>query len=70
MWPVSTQCEAMRDAFTLQFPKTDRCSLILVACFLENCPVLLLEQPLHWALQMIADCMIDFVWFEKTGYCL
>ncbi len=39
MWPVSTQCEAIRDTFTLQFFIANRCSLILVASFLEVCPV-------------------------------
>ncbi len=38
-WPVSTQCEAVRDAFTLQFLIADRCSLILVASLLKVCPV-------------------------------
>ncbi len=27
MWPISTQCETIRDAFTLQFLITGRCSL-------------------------------------------
>ncbi len=39
VWPVSTQCEAIRDAFTLQFFIADRCSLILVASLLEVYPV-------------------------------
>ncbi len=38
-WPVSTQCEAIRDAFTLQFLIADRRSLILVASLREVCPV-------------------------------
>ncbi len=38
-WPISTQCEASRDAFTLQFLIADRCSLILVASLREVCPV-------------------------------
>ncbi len=38
-WPVSTQCEAIRDAFKLQFLIADRCSLILVASLREVCPV-------------------------------
>ncbi len=38
-WPVSTHCEAIRDAFTLQFLTADRCSLILVASLREVCPV-------------------------------
>ncbi len=39
VWPVSTQCEAIRNAFTLQFLIADRCSLILVTTLLEVCPV-------------------------------
>ncbi len=39
VWPVSTQCEAIRDAFTLQLLIADRCSLILVASPREVCPV-------------------------------
>ncbi len=39
VWPVSTQCEAIRDAFTLQFLIAARCSLILVASLLEVCAV-------------------------------
>ncbi len=35
MWPVSTQFEAMRGAFTLQFLITNQCTLILLASFLE-----------------------------------
>ncbi len=38
-WPVSTQCAAMSDALMLQFLIADRCSLSLVASFLEVCPV-------------------------------
>ncbi len=38
-WLVSTPCEAIRDAFTLQFLIDDRCSLILVASLREVCPV-------------------------------
>ncbi len=50
IWLVSTQCEAIGDAFTLQFLIAELCSLILVASFLEVCPAKLLEQSLHWAL--------------------
>ncbi len=39
VWLVSTQCEAIRDVFTLQFHIADRCSLILVASLREVCPV-------------------------------
>ncbi len=38
-WPVPTQCDAIRDAFTLQLLVADRCSLILVASLREVCPV-------------------------------
>ncbi len=38
-WLVSTQCEAIKDAFTLQFLIDDRCSLILVSSLREACPV-------------------------------
>ncbi len=38
-WPVSTQCEAIRDAFTLQFLIADRCSLILVAQHVVYSPI-------------------------------
>ncbi len=39
IWPISTRCEAIRDAFTLQVLIADRCSLILVASLREVCPV-------------------------------
>ncbi len=38
-WPISTQCEAIRDAFALPFLITDRYSLILVESLREFCPV-------------------------------
>ncbi len=50
MWPVSTQCAATWDAFTLLFLIADWFSLIPVASFLQACPVFVLEQSLHWAL--------------------
>ncbi len=39
LWSVSTQCDVKRGAFTLRFFIAARCSLILVASFLEVCSV-------------------------------
>ncbi len=47
---ASATCDPMRDAFTLQFLLAARCSLVLVASFIEVRPVYLLVQSLHWSL--------------------
>ncbi len=47
---VSVKCGSMRGAFTLLFILAARCSLVLVASFIEVRPVYLLVQSLHWSL--------------------
>ncbi len=66
-WPVSTQCEAIRDAFTLQFLIAGRCSLILVTSLREVCPVQLLEQSLLCRWSMTVHSGRFDRWFSLVG---